>query len=137
VRAGIPVPSSVPTRPARPVLVELASAIMVVGGVMGVLSSVDVMSRLAAGGDSSIGPLIVLSILIGIASVALGVLIRFGRGWIVALNLTAIAAFLELTSGSIVGLVFGLLDGFVVVVLLVEQRWFRWTPESDEPVDDR
>ena len=129
MRAGIPVPDGSPQRPERPVLVELASAIMVVGGIMGVLSSIDVMSRLAEGGDDTIGPLIVLSVVIGIASILLGVLIRLG----VALNVTAIAAFLELTSGSIVGLVFGMLDAFVVMVLLVEQRWFRWTPAPNDP----
>jgi hypothetical protein len=113
------------------VLIELAAAILVVGGLMSVLSSVEVVAHLATRGDA-VEPLAVLTLAIGLASVILGILVRFGRAWIVALNVVAVAAFLELTSGTIVGLLFGGLDLFVVLVLLLEQRWYRWVPPTDD-----
>ena len=125
--AGMPEPE----RPSRPILVELASAILVVGGLMSVLSSTDVVMRLSTQGEA-VDTLALLSLAIGVAGIVLGILIRFARGWLVALNLVAIAAFLELTSASIVGLVFGSLDLFVVLVLLFEQSWFRWRPPADD-----
>ena len=99
---------------------------------MSILSSIDVAMHLGAQDNTVDSGLALLTLAIGIGSILLGVLIRFGRAWLVALNLVAIAAFLELTSASIVGLLFGSLDLFVVLVLLFEQRWFRWSPPVDE-----
>jgi len=118
-----------PRRPSRPALVELASAILVVNGAVSVLASLDVVMRLAEGG-SAVEPLALVTLGIGIGSVILGLLMRIGRAWLVTLNLIAIAAFLELTSGSIAGLLFGGLDLFVVVVLLLERPWFAWTADE-------
>jgi hypothetical protein len=127
---GMPVPE----RPSRPVLVELASAILVVGGLMSVLSSLDVAMHLAEQ-TSGVEPLAALTIAIGLAAVVLGILVRLGRAWLVAINVVAVAGFLELTSGSIVGLLFGGLDVFVVLVLMIERPWFAWRPPTED--DDR
>jgi hypothetical protein len=112
------------------VLVEVASAILVVGGLISILNSLDVVLRLAEAGPG-VEPLALLTLGIGIASVVLGILTRYGRAWLVTLNAVAIAAFLELTSGTIVGLLFGGLDAFVVVVLLLHRPWFAWQPDAD------
>jgi len=124
-----------PGRPARPALVELASAILVVNGAISILSSIDVVMRLAEAGPG-VEPLAMLTLAIGVGSVILGLLMRFGRAWLVTLNVIAIAAFLELTSGAIVGLLFGGLDLFVVAVLLLERPWFTWTPEEPGIAED-
>jgi hypothetical protein len=118
-----------PGRPSRPALVELASAVLVVNGAISILASVDVAMRLAEAGPG-VEPLALITLGIGVISVVLGLLMRFGRAWLVTLNVVAIAAFLELTSGSIAGLLFGGLDLFVVVVLLLERPWFRWLPDE-------
>lgn len=123
-------------RPDRPALVELASAVLVVGGATSILGSVDVLMRLA---EQSPGfePLGLLSIAIGIASVIVGFAVRMGHWWLLALNAVAVAAFLELTSGTVIGLVFGALDLFVVLVLLLERPWFTWAPDADDRSDPR
>ena len=117
-------------RPPRPVLVELAAAIVVVGGALSLLQSVDVVMRLGEQGAIS-DSLAVLDLLIAVGSIVLGVLIRVGRAWLVAINVLAVAGFLELTSGSAVGFLTGGLDVFVVIVLMLERPWFSWRPPAD------
>jgi hypothetical protein len=125
-------------RPPRPVAVELATAIVIVSGVMSVLQSIEAYARLAQDGADT-GPLVGLALLIGIASVVIGVLLRTGRAWLVGLNVLAVAGFLELISGVPIGWVFGGLDVMVVLVLLVHRPWFAWTPggTGDGSDDDR
>jgi hypothetical protein len=116
------------TRPTRPVLVELAAAILVVGGAISVMTSIQVMFRLADQGEAAVG-IAAISIGIGLALIVLGVAVRYGRLWLLTLNVVAVIAFLELTSGSIVGLFFGGLDVFVVLALFRERPWFQWRPD--------
>ena len=110
----------------RPVLVELASALLVVGAVLNLVLSLDVLMRLAERSES-IAAHTVTTIALAIATLGLGVAIRYGRGWLLAVNLVAVLGFLELISGSIVGLLFGALDVFVVLALIRERPWFEWS----------
>ena len=128
--------AAAPARPARrrrPVLVELASAILIVGGVLNLLLSIQAIAALGQQGQQ-VGTLTLITIGLTVATLALGVLVRFGRAWLVAVNVVAIVAFLELTSGDPVGLLLGAIDTFVVIALLVERPWFvnpAPEPESD------
>jgi hypothetical protein len=133
-KRALPEGMPVPERPARPFLVELATAVLVVGGLTSILSSVDVAMHLAEQGPG-VEPLALLSIAIGLASVILGILVRFGRAWLVAINVVAVTGFLELTSLSGAGFLYGGLDVFVVLVLMIERPWFNWRPPTD--ADDR
>jgi hypothetical protein len=113
-------------RPRRPWPVELATASVIISGAMSILLSIDAYGRLAQqGADVS---LVVPSIAIGIAMLLLGILLRTGRAWLVGVNVLAIAGFLELISGTPVGLVFGALDALAVVVLISYRPWFAWKP---------
>ncbi|HJW23137.1 MAG TPA: hypothetical protein VJ506_11970 [Candidatus Limnocylindrales bacterium] len=116
-------------RPPRPALVELAAAILVVGGVLSILSSIEVVLTLGQQGQP-VDALSLLSLAIGLGFVVLGVLARYGRAWLVAVNVVAVAAFLELISATIIGLLFGALDVFVVLALFWERPWFQWRPPS-------
>jgi hypothetical protein len=116
-----------PTRPRRPALVELAAAILIVGGAIGVVTSAQALFQLQAEGQV-VGGLEAVTIGIGLALIVLGVAVRYGRAWLVTLNVVAVIAFLELISGSIVGLFFGALDVFVVLALFRERPWFQWRP---------
>ena len=123
-----------PTRPRRPFLVEIAAAILVVGGVISILTSIEVVLRLGEEGQPVEG-LAVLSLAIGAALLVLGLLVRYGRAWLVTVNVVAVAGFLELTSGTVPGLLFGSLDVFVVLALFWERAWFQWSaPASDQPL---
>jgi hypothetical protein len=124
-------------RAPRPVLVELATAMLIVAGVLSVLTSIEAVAQMADRG--AVEPSVaLLSVAIGLASVVLGLLLRTGRAWLVGVNLAAIAGFLELTSGSVVGLLYGLLDVFVVLALVWSRGWFRSALDAAdrEPADE-
>jgi hypothetical protein len=121
----------------RPVLVEIASAILIVSGVLNLITTIDVLFRLAGRGES-IGGLTVSSIVISTVTIGLGLAVRAGRAWLLALNVIAVFAFLELTSGTPVGLLFGALDLVVVLALLSQRPWFqRPGPELASPEEAR
>jgi hypothetical protein len=116
------------------VLVELATAILVVGGALSFVTSIEGLLRMADRGEAELS-VASLSLFIGAASVVLGLLLRAGRAWLVGINLIAIAGFLELISGTVVGLLYGALDVFVVLALLATRDWFRQplTPPTASP----
>jgi hypothetical protein len=117
-------PKAATVRPQRPILIELASALLVVGGAVNVLLSVDVLARIAQQG-TGIGLLTVLTIVLNTTILALGVLVRMGRAWLVAVNVVAVLGFLELISGTTLGLVFGAIDVLIVLALVHERPWFE------------
>lgn len=116
--------ASRPRRAARPVLVELASALLIVSGGITILLSIQAIVALAGEGVG-VGGLSVITIVLAIVTLAIGVAVRYGRGWLIAVNVVAVLAFLELISGSPIGLFFGLVDTFVVLALFREREWFR------------
>lgn len=112
------------TAPPRPVLVEVASAIMIVGGALNLLLSVEVLVRLAQEG-TGIGELTVITIALATLTLALGLAVRYARGWLVTVNVVAVIGFVELLSQTPVGLLFGILDVLVVLALVRERPWFE------------
>lgn len=110
----------------RPVLVELASALLVVGSVVNLLISVDRLVNFGQTGGE-IGVPVVITIALATLTLALGLAVRFGRGWLVTINVAAVIGFLELLSQTPIGLLFGVLDVFVVLALVRERPWFDWS----------
>jgi hypothetical protein len=121
--------SEVPSRPARPRLVELASALLLVGGAFSILTSIEVIARLPGNGTMA-DWLASLNVGLGLGLVVLGVLVRAGRAWVLSVNVVAVMAFIEVSSGSAFGLVFGTLDLFVVAALFRERAWFQWPGDT-------
>ncbi len=96
---------------------------LIVGGAFGLVQRVVAITarRTVAGGE----PIDVLFVGLDLATILVGLLIRTGRGWIAALNLVALSAFLYLTAlPNAIALFYGLLYGAVLVVLLVHRPWF-------------
>jgi hypothetical protein len=118
-----------PARPRRPFAVEVAAAILVIGSVLSILTSIDVAMRFAERGEP-IDALALVSVGVGAVLAVLGVLVRYGRAWLVTVNVVAVVAFLELTSGSLAGLFFGVPDVFVLLALFWERPWFQWRPDA-------
>ena len=116
-------------RPRRPVLVELAAALLVVGSATDALISLESMATAASPEARTIAG---VSVAVGAGLVALGLLLRTGRAWLVAVNVVAVAAFLELRAPSTTGIISALLDVTVVAILLRERSWFRWTPPAPD-----
>jgi hypothetical protein len=115
----------------RPVLVELASALLIVGGALTLLISIQVAATLGTQGEE-VGALTLITVALAAATFVLGLLVRYGRAWLLTINVVAVIAFLELTSGSSVGLFLGALDTFVVLALVRERPWFAETPAEPE-----
>ena len=119
-------------RPRRPVAVEFAAAVLVVGGFVSVLGSIQALAQMQAEG-ASIDGLGVVTIGIGVVLMVLGLVVRSGRGWLLAINVVAVLGFLELTSGQLAGIVLGTLDVLVVLALAAERPWFQWRPPAESP----
>jgi len=114
-----------PTPPSRPALVELAAAVLVVGGVIGFLGVLAALPGVPPGAE----PVVVGTIALDVGSIALGVLVRFGRAWILAVNYAAVLGFLDLLGAgeSPLALMLGLADIAVVGILLSHKPWFDAT----------
>ncbi|MEO8273614.1 MAG: hypothetical protein ABI620_06085 [Chloroflexota bacterium] len=110
----------------RPILVELASAVLIVGAAMNLLISIDGLLNHAQAGDD-IGVPAAITIAVATMTLALGLATRVGRMWLVTVNVMAVIGFLELLSQTSIGLLFGALDVFVVLALVRERPWFEWS----------
>lgn len=113
-------------RPAgsRPLAIDVAAAVLVFGGLFG-------FSQLAVGDFAVTGslptqvPILGVAIFMNGASVALGILIRGGRGWLPALSLAALYAVLYLAAmGRPLHVVLGVAHIAAAAILLAHHRWF-------------
>ena len=106
----------------RPPAVELAAAILIIGGILGLAGAIAGAASLPAG----TGPLLAVTLALDIASIVVGVLIRMGRLWILDVNYVAIVGFLDLLAAgaSPIALIRGIGEVAVVVILLVYRPWF-------------
>jgi hypothetical protein len=111
-----------PARPSRPALVELAAAILMVGGVAGLIQAAASSSGLPAGTE----PFQAGAVALDAGSIALGLLIRTGRAWLLAVNYAAVLGFIDLLGAGATpfSLMLGLTDILVVGILLVTKPWF-------------
>jgi len=115
-----------PQRPARPILVELAASILIVGGLTSLIGS------LAAPGLLGLA-----FVALNVVMIVLGVLIRRARAWVVALNVVVVALFLEVTAlPSAFAIVFIVLDAIVLAALIRHRAWFDWRSEDAMDRDD-
>ena len=109
-------------RPARPAAVELAAALLIVGGAINVLSAASNISSIPPGTE----PFFALTVALAIGSIVVGLLVRLGRSWIVAVNYAAVLGFLDLlgAGASPLALMLGVADIIVVVILFRHKPWF-------------
>lgn len=117
-----PVEPAEPVRPRRPALVELAAAILIVGGVAGLIQAAASASGLPAGTE----PFQAGAVALDAGSIALGLLIRTGRAWLLAVNYAAVLGFIDLLGAGATpfSLMLGLTDILVVGILLATKPWF-------------
>ena len=113
-----------PDPPHRPLIVELATAVLIVGGAFGIILRI-IDPLVISDGLPTIDPIFVISLGLDLLSIAAGLLLRSGRTWIVAANVAALFAFLNLTLLNPVGVAFGGVYLFVVVATFLARDWFR------------
>jgi len=123
-----------PVRPARPGVIELATALLIVGGVVGVVGYF-------TSSGSEVGGLDTLSILtlgLNLAQIAVGLMLRVGRLWLLAVNYVAVLAFLDLLASGVspLALMLALAEIVVIVILFAQRPWFdamrAW--RADQPL---
>lgn len=114
--------SGTDNRPARPAAIELAAAILIVSGVLGLIGTVGATPDLPAGS----GPIVILTAALNAGSLVIGVLVRAGHAWLLAVNYVAVLGFLDLTGAPTSGLalILGITDVIVVIILLLHKPWF-------------
>ncbi|OGO54215.1 MAG: hypothetical protein A2V84_12095 [Chloroflexi bacterium RBG_16_70_13] len=121
-----PAPPAPP--PPRPPAVELAAAILIVGGIVNLVGAFLAAATTTGEGDAFLW----LTLVLNATSVTLGVLTRMGRLWLITVNFAAILGFLDLLGASVnpAALMLGLAEVLVVVILIRHKPWFdelrRW-----------
>jgi hypothetical protein len=125
---------SVAERYPRPAAVELAAAILIIGGIIGLIGAIGGMAALPPGTEA----ITALTITLDIASIVVGVLVRMGRLWIVDVNYVAVLGFLDIlaAAGSNLALLRGLGEIAVVVILILHRPWFVARSGSRDEEDE-
>lgn len=117
-------------RPNRPALIELAAALLIMAGLLGILSLIVPDPTKPEGLEG----LTILTIALNVAQVIVGLLVRAGRLWIIAVNYVAVLGFLDLAgaAGSSLALLLGLIELGILGVLFAYRSWFdgRWAEPS-------
>jgi hypothetical protein len=123
------------SRPARPASVEFAAAILIVGGAMNLITGLASFASIPPGAETFVAGALALAV----GSIAVGVLVRIGRAWLLVVNYAAVLGFLDLigAGASPFSLTLGLAEIVVVGILLARKPWFdamgRWRAEIAEP----
>jgi hypothetical protein len=120
--SGLALDEPGPPPPPRPVTVELAAALLIVGGVINLIGGISSIPGLPPGTV----PLFAVTVALAMGSIVVGLLVRLGRVWLVAVNLAAVLGFLDLLAAgaSPLSLMLGLSDILVVVILFRNKPWF-------------
>lgn len=108
--------------PARPAVIELAAAILIVSGLLGLVGTFGSIAGLPPGTES----IVLVTAAINLGSLVIGLLVRFGRAWLIAVNYVAVIGFLDLlaAAGSGLALMLGVADVLVVIILFLNKPWF-------------
>lgn len=125
-------PVAPPARGPHPGAVELAAALLIIGGILQLVGAIGAASSLPAGSEVVFAG----SIAIDIATIAAGVLIRSGRLWLLVVNYVAVLGFLDLlrAGSSPVALMLAIADLVVVVILVLNRPWFM--PSEPDAASD-
>lgn len=124
-------------RPPRPVSLEIAAAMLIIGGLVAIVETLGGTLGLdPAAADPGARPVIALILAFNGLTMIVGVLVRRGQAWILCVNVVAVVLFVELTAvpaGSPVAVALAALDTFVFVALARNRAWFDW----QRPVERR
>jgi hypothetical protein len=130
-----------PVRPHRPLSIEVAAAILIVGAITALVGTLaSMLPGGAAAASPEALPIVALLLAINVLTLIVGFLVRAGRAWLVCVNVVAVLVFIELTavpSGSAVAALLAVLDGFVFVAVARHRDWFDWPPRRQPGAPQR
>jgi hypothetical protein len=109
----------------RPFVIELASAALIVTGAIGFFGSLSALSGAFAEGAGGIG---IATAALNVASFAVGLLVRYGRAWVLDVNFVAVVGFLDVMAagaGDQVAALLAIVDVFVFIAVFVQRPWFE------------
>jgi len=109
--------------PARPVIVEVAAAILIIGGAFGLLAKL--FDPLVPASALGFDPVLLIAITLDVLALVSGVLLRTGRTWIVAANVAAVLAFLHLVTVTVAGIAFATAYLAVVAACFLSRGWIE------------
>ncbi len=113
-----------PAGPERPVLVELAAAILIVGGITALVGWL-VAQVLDVGVGANAGLLPVIFVILNVVAIAMGIAIRRRRYWRLSINLVAVSILLYLTGlSSPIAMFYFALYVVVFYALFRHRAWF-------------
>ena len=117
-----------PERPPRPILVELGSAILIVGGITALVGWLGTrIAGTSISGDAGLPTAIFIGL--NLVLIPTGALIRDGRYWRACISIVAVATFLYLMAfPNPQAVFFGILDMIVFFGLVRHRAWFEWKP---------
>lgn len=119
----------------RPVRVDLAAAILAFVGLFG-WAQLAMGDYVVTGSLPAKGPIVGVAFILYAAAIVLAVLVRTGRGWLAALNLSAVFAIIHaLALGPRTNLLIAILTGIAFACLLAERRWFAERPPGPPRID--
>ncbi len=115
-----------PSPPPRPTPVEFASVVLIVGGVFRLFAIALALNAPPEAGLAVSPPIVALETAIQVLTIVVGALARFGRSWLLVVNVVAILAFIQLISlAGAVSLAFGLLFAVAFVALFLARPGFE------------
>lgn len=111
---------------------ELAAALLIIGGILQLIGAIGAASSLPAGSE----PVLVVTVAIDIATILVGVLVRTGRLWLLVVNYVAVLGFLDVmrAGSSPVALMLAIGDIVVVAILVLNRAWFTPVRPDDAAV---
>ena len=117
-------PSGVRPPPRRPASVDVVAAILVFGGLFG-FSQLAVGDFVITGSLPAKGPILGVAAILYAVSLALGVMVRMGRGWLGAINLSTLFAVAYLVAfGHLIAAVLGIAHAAAALILWRNRDWF-------------
>ena len=122
-----------PATPLRPVLIELAAAILIVGGITAIVGFI--VGQL-------VGPLLLdpglpsfALVAINVVGIVIGVVIRNGRYWRACINIVAISLLVYATAfPNPIATFYLVLDAVVLYALIRHRAWFDRKPATTSGV---
>src|SRR5262245_25751481 len=122
--------------PRRPMLVELAAALLIVtGGIqLAAIVGLVVTGNLPPASEG----VLVLSVVLDAGTIVAGLLLRAGRAWLLVINYVARLGFLHVlrATASPVALLIALVDLFALYVLFTQRSWFNRPVPEVEPAEE-